>query len=188
MAVALKACVEALDKFHKALILGSLTEAEFRTGITESTGTSKTIFEVIGIALKEQEELTMNHGHKIQDHGNKIQETMIAVNNQTTTTNNQVGALTVGMTGMQQQVQAMANELNAIKQQQQNQGTPKRNQPILDSKAIQGIKGYSGDRSEFRDWTEKFINIMSQVRRGSRHIMESMNKHIDQGKTGTIGQ
>jgi len=181
MAAALKACVEALDKFHKALILGSLTEAEFRTGITESTGTSKTIFEVIGVALKEQEELTMNHG-------NKIQETMIAVNNQTTTTNNQVGALTVGMTGMQQQVQAMANELNTMKQQQQNQGTPKRNQPILDSKAIQGIKGYSGDRSEFRDWTEKFINIMSQVRRGSRHIMESMNKHIDQGKTGTIGQ
>ena len=177
MSVALKACIEALEKFHNALILGGLSETDFRTGITEATGTSKTSFEVIGNTLKEHED--------------KIQEMKTAVNNQ-------VGALTVGMTGIQhqmqsmagiqQQMQAMSIELNAIRQQQQNQGTPKRNQPILDSKAIQGIKGYSGDRAEFRDWTEKFINIMSQVRRGSRNIMETMNKHIDQGKTGTIGQ
>ena len=106
MAVALKACIEALEKFHNALVLGGLSETDFRTGITEATGTSKTSFEVIGNTLK--------------DHENKIQD-------MTTAVNNQVGALTVGMTGIQQQMQSMAgiqqqmqtvsNEWNTMKQQ-----------------------------------------------------------------------
>ena len=87
-------------------------------------------------------------GSTLNDHESKIQDMATAVNNQ-------VGALTVGMTGIQHQMQSvtgiqqhmqtMSTEWNAMKQQQQNQGTQKRNQPIWDSKAIQGIKGCSGE-------------------------------------------
>ena len=39
-----------------------------------------------------------------------------------------------------------------------------RHQTVLDSKSVQNIKQFGGDKSMFRTWNDKFINVFTQVR------------------------
>ena len=50
---------------------------------------------------------------------------------------------------------------------------------VLDSKSIQSIKQFGGDKSTFRTWNDKFINVFTQVRANSRAVFDAMCKHVD---------
>ena len=50
---------------------------------------------------------------------------------------------------------------------------------VLDSKAIANMKMLGADKSGFRSWREKLVNIMEQMRPGSRGIMKALARHVD---------
>ena len=45
---------------------------------------------------------------------------------------------------------------------------------ILESKAVSGLVSLSSDKTTFRNWNEKLINAVSQVRYGSRKLFLSL--------------
>ena len=51
---------------------------------------------------------------------------------------------------------------------------------VLDSKAVMNIKVFKDDKSSFRAWHEKFVNIFTQVCKGSRPVFEAMTAHVGQ--------
>ena len=54
-----------------------------------------------------------------------------------------------------------------------------RRQGILESKAVQSIKNLGSDKGGFRIWNEKLINIVSQIRPGSRKLFTAISEYID---------
>ena len=45
---------------------------------------------------------------------------------------------------------------------------------ILESKAIAGIKTLGSDKTSFRSWNDKLINVLSQARPGCRCMLKAM--------------
>ena len=68
----------------------------------------------------------------------------------------------------------------------QGTGANTNNRNILDSKAVQSLKTLSHDKSSFRTWNDKFINVFTQVRQKSRRVFDAMCKFIDKEETGTF--
>ena len=56
-----------------------------------------------------------------------------------------------------------------------------RTQAILESRAIGGLTKVGGDRMEFKNWNERLINAMSQIRPGSRAVFQKMMEIVDIG-------
>ena len=50
---------------------------------------------------------------------------------------------------------------------------------ILESKSVQSIKNLGSDKGGFRTWNEKLINIVSQIRPGSRKLFAAMGEFVD---------
>ena len=54
--------------------------------------------------------------------------------------------------------------------------------PMLESKAMQGIKTLGGtDKMAYRVWNEKFINVISVIHPGARDVMEGIIKAVGEG-------
>ena len=53
----------------------------------------------------------------------------------------------------------------------------------MEYKVIQGLAKVSSDKSIFRQWHQKFLSAISQVREEFRDMMEELVKHIDLGKS-----
>ena len=50
---------------------------------------------------------------------------------------------------------------------------------ILDSKAVRNLKMIGADKSGFRAWHERLVNIMEQIRPGSRGRFKALARHVD---------
>ena len=50
---------------------------------------------------------------------------------------------------------------------------------VLDSKAIANMKTFKDDKSSFRAWHEKFVNVFSQVARGCSVVFDELSAHVD---------
>ena len=66
---------------------------------------------------------------------------------------------------------------------QQSGGTQRRH-GILESKAVANIKTLISDKTTFRSWNEKLINVFSQARQGCRGMFRAMAEYVDQDMTG----
>ena len=60
-------------------------------------------------------------------------------------------------------------------------GAGKFKQSILDHKAIMNLKVLNSDKANFRMWNEKFVNAFEAAIKGSRIILETLMKGIDEG-------
>merc|ERR1711873_326014 len=63
-------------------------------------------------------------------------------------------------------------------------GWTQRRHGILESKAIANIKTLISDKTTFRSWNEKLINVFSQARQGCRGMFRAMAEYVDQDMTG----
>ena len=45
-------------------------------------------------------------------------------------------------------------------------------------KAFQALKNFTGERSKFRDWNDKFLNALAQVKPSYRQVMKLLNKKL----------
>ena len=68
------------------------------------------------------------------------------------------------------------------------QKSDKSHQPrgILESRAIGSIANLGSDRTAFRLWNEKLINVVSGIRYGSRHLFKCMMDYVDQETGGNF--
>ena len=87
-----------------------------------------------------------------------------------------------------QEMQAMGDTINQLRGRvdsmtQQSGGTQKRI-GILESKAVANIKTLASDKTTFRSWNEKLINVFSQARQGCRSMFRSMAEYVDQDMAG----
>ena len=97
----------------------------------------------------------------------------------------QVAVLERGMAQVVQQLQAMTaqlqdldarqHELANVMVRQGGRGEERgagRRQEVSQSKAVAGMKVLGGttQRNEYKEWHEKFVNIMSQLRPGTRKL------------------
>jgi hypothetical protein len=62
-----------------------------------------------------------------------------------------------------------------------------RRRGIMESKAIQGIKTLTNERSGFRMWHDKLVNAFAQTEGGYRIVMEEITRCLDQGKSMDFG-
>ena len=86
-----------------------------------------------------------------------------------------------------QEMQAMRDTIHQTQgrvdsMSQQTRGTQKK-QGILESKATASIKTLISDKTTFRSWNEKLINVFSQARQGCRGMFRAMAEHVDQETT-----
>ena len=68
-----------------------------------------------------------------------------------------------------------------IKQQEskrENAGGHRRNN-VLESKAVSNLKTLGSERSTFRMWHEKLVNIMEQLSPGSRGLFKALTRYVD---------
>ena len=54
------------------------------------------------------------------------------------------------------------------------------NRSVLESKAVANMKTLSSDKGSFRAWHEKLVNVMEQLRSGSRGMFKALTKYVDQ--------
>ncbi len=59
------------------------------------------------------------------------------------------------------------------------EGRGKGFRPILESKAIGGIKRLDSGRDGYREWEEKFVNVMGQAREGADTLLEWLAREAD---------
>ena len=131
----------------------------------------------IGVALG-------NTGVMAQDIGNNILVNLTAlvdasagINNRLENTENNMNAINV----------MVSNEIRNLNDKvaflqgavEANKGSGHRKQGILESKSVQGIKALGSDKGGFRMWNEKLINIITQIRPGSRKLFTAMAEHVD---------
>ena len=64
----------------------------------------------------------------------------------------------------------------------QNGGTAKSGpggKPISEFKALQNLKSFKGDRKEFREWNEKLLNALAQVKHDYRTAVKNLNRKLE---------
>ena len=57
---------------------------------------------------------------------------------------------------------------------------------ILESKAVSNLSNLGSDKTTFRMWNERLINVVSQVRFGSRKLFRAMMEYVDQEEGGNF--
>ena len=50
---------------------------------------------------------------------------------------------------------------------------------MSEHKAIQQLKGFTGDRSRFREWNEKLLNALGQVNVRNRKALKHLNSKLE---------
>ena len=65
-------------------------------------------------------------------------------------------------------------------------GGTRREHPILESKAVQGLKMFTGDKVDFRTWLDRLVNVLAQVRTGSRKMLKVMMEYVDKDLGGPM--
>ena len=50
---------------------------------------------------------------------------------------------------------------------------------VLERKAVANMKMLGRDKAGFRTWHEKLVNIMEQIKPGSRGIIKALVRHVD---------
>ena len=50
---------------------------------------------------------------------------------------------------------------------------------VSEHKAIQQLKGFTGDRSKFREWNEKLLNALGQVNVKNRRALRHLNSKLE---------
>ena len=50
----------------------------------------------------------------------------------------------------------------------------------LDSKALSNMETFKDDKASFRAWHDKFVNVFTQVMKGSRVVPDAITSHVDQ--------
>ena len=68
-----------------------------------------------------------------------------------------------------------------IKQQESKSGGGGhyRRNNILECKSVTNLKMIGADKSGFRAWHERLVNVMEQIRPGSRGIFKALARHVD---------
>ena len=61
----------------------------------------------------------------------------------------------------------------AVKGTSYNHGNSK---PISEHKSSQALNNFTGERSKFRDWNDKFFNALAQVKPSYRQAMKLLSK------------
>ena len=56
---------------------------------------------------------------------------------------------------------------------------PMGRRPVSESKAVQALKVFTGDRSKFREWNEKTLNALAQVNPKNRKAMKFLNNKLE---------
>ena len=51
--------------------------------------------------------------------------------------------------------------------------------PVSEHKAVQHLKGFTGDRRKFREWNEKLLNALAQVDVRNRKVLKTLNKKLE---------
>ena len=54
-----------------------------------------------------------------------------------------------------------------------------RRHTVLEIKAVSNLKMVGGDKTGFRAWHERLVNIMEQIRPGSRSVLRALVRHVD---------
>ena len=54
-----------------------------------------------------------------------------------------------------------------------------RGSQVREYKAIQQLHTFSGDRTKFREWNEKLLNSLAQVKHGYRKPLKNLNNKLD---------
>ena len=57
---------------------------------------------------------------------------------------------------------------------------------VLESKAVSNMKMLGADKTGFRMWHEKLVNIMEQLRPGSRGVLKALARHVDNEEDADI--
>ena len=56
---------------------------------------------------------------------------------------------------------------------------PAGGKPISEFKALQALSAFKGERKEFREWNDKLLNALAQVKHGYRDAMKYLNKKLE---------
>ncbi len=68
-------------------------------------------------------------------------------------------------------MQEMKSEMAGMKHGGQI-GERKSGMPILDTRSVGNLKVMGGDRGEYREWVEKFVNVFGQIKEGWTAVLE----------------
>ena len=94
--------------------------------------------------------------------------------------------------GMSRMTQAAASEIRQLSDrvaQLEGRGSSQhRKQGILDCRSVSSIKVLSNDKTTFRTWNEKLINVVSQARPGTRVLFKAMAEFVEQDMEGTFSR
>ena len=68
-----------------------------------------------------------------------------------------------------------------VKQQEAKKdgGGGRHNRTVLESKSVVNMKTLSSDKASFRLWHEELVNVMEQLRPGSRGLFKALTKYAD---------
>ena len=79
------------------------------------------------------------------------------------------------------EIKSLNDRLNSLQSVVDSNGDRQahRKHGILESKSVQSIKNLGSDKGGFRMWNEKLINIVSQIRPGSRKLFSAIGEFID---------
>ena len=79
-------------------------------------------------------------------------------------------------TGM---VQGAVESLVKQQEAKKDGGGGRHNRNVLESKSVANMKTLSSGKASFRMWHEKLVNVMEQLRPGSRGLFKVLTKYVD---------
>ena len=97
----------------------------------------------------------------------------------TTQVASEVGGLKDRATQQQGALEMLANRTGSTDRQHRPRG-------ISESKAVCKLSNLGTDKTTFRMWNERLINVVSQDRYGSRKLFKAMMDHVDQEGGGNF--
>ena len=57
---------------------------------------------------------------------------------------------------------------------------------VLENKSVTNLPTLGTDKNSFRNWNDRMVNAVVNVRPGTRKIFQSMMEHVDQEKVGNF--
>ena len=90
------------------------------------------------------------------------------------TTKENINAKFLSISGV---IQKIMRELNKRSSSERNDPTHK---GILENRVVSDLKSFHGDNKGYRDWNEKMINALAQIRPKVRHFAKWVNELVNQ--------
>ena len=139
----------------------------------------KEALRAIGVTLSESGTVTQAIGNSLLSNMMSMVETSEHMNTRLEQSENTMNMINMMVSNEFRNLNDKVAHMQGLIDNNNNRNAPHRRHGILESKSVSNMKSLGSDKTGFRMWNEKLINIVSQIRPGSRRFFAAISEYID---------